>query len=52
MNLSIHAGTLDAAPELAMAGHIYCADKGAYYEITDPLPQAPGRDPELTTMAG
>ncbi len=52
VNLSIHAGTLDEAPALAMAGHIFCADKGDYYEINDPLPQAPGYDPELTTMVG
>jgi len=25
-----------------MAGHIFCADKGAYYAIADGLPQAPG----------
>ena len=49
-NLSIFAGTLDGDPGLAMAGHIYCADKGAYYAITDGLPQADGRDPALTTM--
>ncbi len=50
VNLSIHAGTLDEAPDLAMAGHIYCADKGDYYEINDPLPRAAGYDPDLTTM--
>lgn len=50
-NLSICAGSLDGNPDLPMAGHIYCADKGAYYAIADGLPQAPERDPELTTMA-
>ncbi|MDD9922933.1 MAG: GFA family protein [Boseongicola sp.] len=49
-NLSIFAGTLDAPTGLAIKGHIYCADKGDYYELTDDLPKAPGRDPELTTM--
>ena len=49
-NLSIHAGTLDGVTGLALAGHIYCADKGDYYQLTDDLPQAPGRDPNLTTM--
>ena len=38
-NLSIFAGTLDAPTGLALAGHIYCADKGDYYEITDGVPQ-------------
>ena len=49
-NLSIFAGTLDGATGLTTAGHIYCADKGDYYEIADDLPQAPGYDPMLTTM--
>lgn len=49
-NLSIFAGTLDAPTGLALIGHIYCADKGDYYEIADGLPQADQRDPELTTM--
>lgn len=49
-NLSIHAGTLDGPTGLRLAGHIYCADKGDYYDIADGLPQAGGRDPNLTTM--
>ncbi len=49
-NLSIFAGTLDGPTGLKTAGHIYCADKGDYYEIADDLPQAPGRDPDLTTQ--
>ncbi|NRB02616.1 MAG: GFA family protein [Rhodobacteraceae bacterium] len=49
-HLSIFAGTLDGAPELTMAGHIYCADKGAYYDIADGLPQAAQDDADLTTM--
>ena len=49
-SLSIFAGTLDGATGLALKGHIYCADKGDYYEIADGLPQAAGADPELTTM--
>jgi hypothetical protein len=50
VNLSIFAGTLDGATGLRIAGHIYCADKGDYYEIADGLPQANGYDPDLTTM--
>ena len=49
-DLSIMAGTLDAPTGLSLAGHIYCADKGDYYEIADGLPAAPGRDPVLTAM--
>lgn len=40
--LAVCAGTLDGDPGIRMAAHIFCADKGAYYEITDGLPQAPG----------
>lgn len=49
-NLSIWAGTLDQPTGLMVVGHIFCKDKGDYYEITDDLPQAPGYDPNLTTM--
>lgn len=49
-NLSIFAGTLDAPTGLDLTGHIYCADKGDYYELPDDLPKAAGRDPKLTTM--
>jgi len=49
-NLSIFAGTLDAPTGLKLVGHIYCADKGDYYEITDNLPKADARNPELTTQ--
>ena len=49
-NLSIFAGTLDGVTGLQTAGHIYVADKGDYYEITDGLPQAQKYDPNLTTM--
>ena len=49
-NLSIFAGTLDGPSGLAIAGHIYCADKGDYYTIPEDAVQAPGADPNLTTM--
>jgi len=48
-NISIHAGSLDGETGLALAGHIFCADKGDYYEIGDDLPTAPQADPTLTT---
>ena len=48
--LSISAGTIDSPTGLSLIGHIYCADKGDYYDIPDDLPQAPERDPSLTTV--
>ena len=51
--LSIFAGTLDGDPGVRLAGHIFCADKGAYYAIPeDGLPRADGEDPALTTRIG
>jgi len=38
-HLSIAAGTLDDASGLTIACHIFVADKGPYYEITDSAPQ-------------
>ncbi|HUF56516.1 MAG TPA: GFA family protein [Thermohalobaculum sp.] len=49
---SIFAGTLDQPTGLTLAGHIYTAEKGDYYEIADGLPQAERRDPTLTTQMG
>ena len=40
--MSIFAGTLDLPTGLGLACHIFCAEKGDYYEIADGLPQAPG----------
>jgi hypothetical protein len=50
INLSIFAGTIDGDPGLKLKGHIFCADKGSYYDIADGLPQAQAADPDLTTM--
>ncbi|MCF3643361.1 GFA family protein, partial [Rhizobium sp. TRM95111] len=36
---SIMAGAFDGPTELRIACHIYCADKGDYYEIDDGVPQ-------------
>ncbi|MGI9465410.1 MAG: GFA family protein [Aestuariivirgaceae bacterium] len=33
--VAITAGTLDGLTGLKIAGHIFCADKGDYYEIMD-----------------
>ena len=37
--VSIAAGTLDESNGLQIACHIFTADKGGYYEITDSAPQ-------------
>ncbi|MEO0763258.1 MAG: GFA family protein [Pseudomonadota bacterium] len=49
-HLSIFAGTLDGQAAPKLAGHIFCADKGDYYEIADGLPMEDGDDPDLTTQ--
>jgi hypothetical protein len=38
-DIDILAGSLDAPTGLVMTDHIFVADKGDYYEITDGLPQ-------------
>lgn len=40
--VSIEAGSVDGATGLRLAGHIFTADKGDYYEIADGLPQHAG----------
>lgn len=49
-HLSIFAGTLDGPTGLQVSGHIFCADKGDYYELDDGLPCADGADAALTTQ--
>lgn len=49
-NMSIFAGTLDGDPGIFLAGHIYCSDKGGYYDILDDVPMAEQDDGKLTTM--
>ncbi|MGR3514309.1 MAG: GFA family protein [Paracoccaceae bacterium] len=49
-HLSIFAGGLDSTPGLRLTGHIFCDDKGDYYEIADGLPTAGQDDPALTTQ--
>lgn len=38
--IAIFAGSLDTPTGLRLVGHIFVAEKGDYYEITDGLPQA------------
>lgn len=49
-HLAIFAGTLDAPSGVRLEGHIFCADKGDYYDIDDDLPKADGDDPDITTQ--
>ncbi|MAY34422.1 MAG: GFA family protein [Rhodovulum sp.] len=49
-HLAIFAGTLDTPSGLRLEGHIFCADKGDYYDIDDDLPKADGDDPDITTQ--
>lgn len=49
-NLSIMAGTLDGDVDLRIEGHIYCADKGSYYDILDDVAMSDQDDPNLTTQ--
>lgn len=44
---SICAGAFDKPTGLRLAFHIFCADKGDYYEITDGLPQYAAGSPGL-----
>ena len=48
-NISIFAGSLDGKTGLTLKGHIFCADKGDYYDLPDDLPCAEQADPSLTT---
>jgi len=49
-HLSIFAGTLEGETGLKLAGHIFCADKGDYYALSDDLPKAEYDSPDLTTQ--
>jgi hypothetical protein len=40
-DISVTAGTLDSPTGLSIAEHIFCQNKGDYYEITDGKPQKP-----------
>lgn len=42
---SILAGTFDGSVALEPGYHIFCADKGHYYDISDDLPRFAGSRP-------
>ncbi len=41
-HIAVAAGSLDEPTGLTLAGHIFVADKGDYYQIADGLPQEQG----------
>lgn len=45
--ISVMAGVVDEPGELKIAYHIFCADKGTFYDITDGLPQFPQDAPAV-----
>ena len=48
-DISIQAGSLDMPSRLTRGYHIFCADKGDFYEIEDGLPQYAKSSPGLVT---
>lgn len=50
--VSVQAGSFDAPTGLKLAYHIFCADKGDYYEIADGLPQYDRGSPGLVVADG
>lgn len=52
MDTSIMAGAFDQPSGLKIAYHIFCADKGDFYDITDGLPQSPKGREGLKTAEG
>lgn len=48
-HISIQAGSLDKPTRLTPGYHIFCADKGDFYEIGDGLPQYDKSKPGLVT---
>ena len=43
--LRLRAGTLDSSAKLVPSGHIFATSKARWHDITDLLPQYPGREP-------
>ena len=45
--ISVLAGSFDEPTGLKITSHIFCADKGDFYEIADGLPQYPKGSPGI-----
>ena len=50
--ISVFAGTLDPPTGLMLGAHIFVAEKSDYYDVTDGLPKAEGRDAGLLAQIG
>ena len=50
--VSISVGALDDSDGLALVAHIFVADKGAYYEIDDGVPQFPESNHNVSPPQG
>jgi hypothetical protein len=48
-HISVQAGSVDQPTELVRGYHIFCADKGDFYEIDDGLPQFRKDSPDIVT---
>ena len=51
-HVSIMAGAFEKPTGLKLASHIFCADKGDYYELDDGLPQYAAGSPGLVVANG
>ena len=49
-NMAILAGSFDEYISTILVGHMFCADKGGYYQINDGPPQAEADIPALATQ--
>ena len=49
-NIAFFASSFNGDTGTALAGHIFCADKGDYYQTNDGLPQAVADDLDLSTQ--
>ena len=47
-NIAIFPVTFDEDISIMLAGNMFCADKGNYYQIDDGLPQVEAENPALT----
>ena len=49
-NLHVFAGWFDSPTGVQLSGHIFCAEKSVYYELTDNLQKSDAADPKITAQ--
>ena len=49
-NLHVSAGWFDSPTGVQLSGHIFCAEKSVYYELTDNLQKSDAADPKITAQ--